>query len=190
MRAKIYKNRAEEEARSYIIEWGDNETFWKETDYRVKEFVKKIESDVGAAIGMGIDPKIPGLTATLSTKTAQNLTEEQKGEIVQRGQPVVDSVQLQKLNAVIETLDKELINDKKKKYYIVIDRLDERWIQNELRYKLIRALIEAIRDINSRLSNVKIIISLREAFSITFFQFSIISVRLLSILNLLIFLCI
>jgi hypothetical protein len=48
----------------------------------------------------------------------------------------------------------------KKRYYIVIDRLDEDWIEEKLRYQLIRALIETVRDFG-RVRNAKIIIALR-----------------------------
>jgi hypothetical protein len=53
-----------------------------------------------------------------------------------------------------------ILEDPKRRYYIVIDRLDEDWIDEKLRYLLIRALIETVRDF-SKVRNAKIIIALR-----------------------------
>jgi hypothetical protein len=70
----------------------------------------------------------------------------------------VTAVQIQELSYVLELLD-TLLDDPQKRYYIVIDRLDENWVEEGLRYLLIRALIETVRDFG-RVRNAKIIIAL------------------------------
>ena len=60
---------------------------------------------------------------------------------------------------MLELLD-SILDDPQKPYYLVIDRLDENWIEDRLRYLLIRALIETVRDFE-RVRHVKIIIALR-----------------------------
>jgi hypothetical protein len=47
-----------------------------------------------------------------------------------------------------------------KKYYIVIDRLDEEWVENKLRFRLICELIETSIEF-TRIANVKVIVALR-----------------------------
>jgi hypothetical protein len=71
----------------------------------------------------------------------------------------VNQVQIQELSYVLELLD-SILEDPKKKYYIVIDRLDENWVDEGLRYLLIRALIETVRDFR-KVRHAKIIIALR-----------------------------
>lgn len=59
---------------------------------------------------------------------------------------------------------KILFNNKQQKYYIVIDKLDDEWgdndNDNDIRYRLIRALIETIRGFR-KIVPVKIIVALR-----------------------------
>jgi hypothetical protein len=62
----------------------------------------------------------------------------------------------------MELLESDVLDDRQKKYYITIDRLDENWVNEDIRYYLIRALLETVRDFNTKLSNVKIIVALRE----------------------------
>jgi hypothetical protein len=62
---------------------------------------------------------------------------------------------------VISLLAENIFDDPQKKYYIVIDRLDEDWVPDDrIRLKLIKALIETIRTFR-RVRSVKIIIALR-----------------------------
>jgi hypothetical protein len=62
----------------------------------------------------------------------------------------------------MDLLEKDLLDDKQKKYYITIDRLDENWVNDDLRYRLIKALLDTVRDFNSKIQNVKIIVAIRE----------------------------
>ena len=54
----------------------------------------------------------------------------------------------------------DIFNNKQERYYIVIDRLDENWVDDSLRYRLIRALIESIKAFR-KIRTVKLIIALR-----------------------------
>lgn len=160
---RIFGNKAKQEAIDYLREWG--KSFWKETDYRVKEITQKLENDLGTAVEGSFERAFPGLTKSqvkLNANLAKKLTEESKAEIVSYGQQVVNRVQVRVLSEIIKLLNSDILDDKQKKYFITIDRLDENWVNEELRYYLIRALIESIRDFNNVIQNVKIIIALRE----------------------------
>lgn len=148
----ITRNKKYEMALNYLREWGDS--FWQETDYRVKEVTNKLERDLTGSI----EEAIPGISLNFSA--ARKLSQEQKEEVVNRGQQVVNKVQIKELSAIIDFLDEEILADKKKRYYITMDRLDEGWIEDKLRLKLIRALIETAIDF-TKISNVKVIIALR-----------------------------
>ena len=78
---------------------------------------------------------------------------------MERAKYVVNQVQIQELSYVLELLD-SILEDPKKKYYIGIDRLDENWVDEKLRYLLIRALIETVRDFR-KVRHAKIIVALR-----------------------------
>ncbi|GGI54905.1 P-loop ATPase, Sll1717 family [Oxalicibacterium solurbis] len=146
------KDGAKERALLYIKDWGDK--FWIETESRIQELTTKLASEL--KMGMGIE--IP--VGQLGLKVGADLTEEQKQEIIYRGQNVMKSVQLRELADVIRFLDEDVFIDPQKPYYVTIDKLDEDWVDDSLRYRLIRALIEALKAFQ-KVENVKIIIALR-----------------------------
>jgi len=147
------KDRAKERAISYLQQWGDK--FWIETEWRVKEFTDKLASELKAHAGFDIS------TLKLGAEANFCLTEEQKREAVHRGQRVVNSIQLKELSDVISILGEEVFSDPQKPYFVVIDRLDENWVEDALRYRLIRALIETIKAFQ-KVQNVKIVVALRQ----------------------------
>ncbi len=150
LRARL--NRRKRQTLDYLERWG--ETFWEETDYRIKETTRKLESNLQVSLGSKlniIEPKIEG---------GKKLTEEEKQEVIHRAQHIVNEVQIHELSQIIPLLNEELLNDKQKHYYIVIDRLDEDWIEDTFRYQLIRSLIEVARDFHE-VKQVKVVIALR-----------------------------
>ncbi len=150
--AIISGNQKKQQALKYIEEWGDK--FWLDTETRIKEFTDKLE----ASLKSSIDSNVPGIS--LTTEAGALLTEEQKSEVIHYGKKVVSSVQIEKLSKIVSLLSEDIFTDPQQKFYIVIDRLDENWVEDELRYKLIRALIETIKKFRS-IEPVKIIITLR-----------------------------
>jgi hypothetical protein len=145
------RNQRHVQALEYLKKWGS--TFWEETDYRIKELTTKLESDLKASID-GSKIGVP-----ISLGAGGTLTEEQKQEIIHRAQHVVNDVQIRQLSDMIELID-EVLDDPAKPYFIVIDRLDEDWVEDKLRFMLIRALIETVREFG-KVRNAKIIIALR-----------------------------
>jgi len=145
------KKRQHEKALAYLETWGS--TFWEQTDYRIEELTTKLERDLKASIGGALQ------IANFDISGDQKLSQEQKAKVVERAMFVVNQVQIQELSYVLELLD-SILEDPQKRYYIVIDRLDEKWVEEGLRYLLIRALIETVRDFR-RVRNAKIVISLR-----------------------------
>jgi hypothetical protein len=145
------KTRQHEKALKYLETWGSK--FWEQTDYRIEELTTKLERDLKASIGGAFGP------GKLELSGDRKLTQEERSKVIERATYVVNQVQIQELSYVLELLD-SILADPQKRYYIVIDRLDENWVEEGLRYLLIRALIETVRDF-SKIRNAKIIISLR-----------------------------
>jgi hypothetical protein len=148
----IIGDKKKKQALNYLEEWGDK--FWVSTELRIKEFTEKVESSLSA----GLKAKWNSLDFSLGAKN--NLTEEQRSELIHYGKTVVNDTQIQKLSKIINLLSEDVFNDPQNKVYIVIDRLDENWVDDELRYKLIRALIETIKKFR-KIEPVKIVITLR-----------------------------
>ena len=154
---KIYEkylgDKKKKEAFDYLTEWG--EKFWEDTEYRVHEVTQKLENAIAVKLGS----KFPLLQSQLSG--AEKISEEEKHEIIHRAQEIVNCVQIQKLSKVIKTLAEDEFSDKQKSHFVIIDRLDEKWIDDKIRYKLIKALIETIRELK-KINTAKIVIALRK----------------------------
>lgn len=147
----MFTDKKHQQALKYLEEWG--KTFWEETDYRIKELTTKLEKSIAGEIGANGGPVVADLVASAS------VTEEIQREVVKRAQKVVNEVQIRELSDVVELLD-DVLKSKQNPYYIVIDRLDENWVDDKIRYQLIRALIETVRDFK-KVSNTKVVIALR-----------------------------
>lgn len=130
-------------------------TFWKDTDERVKEITTRTESTLKAAAQAAIPQ---GLSFEISA--AKSLSEEQKREIQTRGQEVISKIKIRELNEMFDLLQGDILVNSQRTYYIIIDRLDEAWVEDALRYQLIRCMIETIRDFH-RIRNLKIIACVR-----------------------------
>src|ERR1035437_4539206 len=137
IRENVARNRKKERAIKYLLQWGDK--FWEPTEYRIKEITGRIEKDLEAKAGL----KEPMLE--LGASGAAKLTREEKSEIVQRGQAVINEIQIRELTDVVEFLNEDIFDDPQRHYYVVIDKLDENWIDDRFRYLLIRSLIETVR---------------------------------------------
>ncbi|HEX5422358.1 MAG TPA: hypothetical protein VFW94_02330 [Candidatus Acidoferrales bacterium] len=136
---------------NYLLQWGDQ--FWEETEYRIKEITQRVERDLCASVA----GRIPA--AALRAGTASKLSEEEKAEVVQRGKSVVNSIQMRELTDVLQFLNEDVF-DADHRVYVLIDKLDENWVDESFRYLLIRSLIETVRDF-LQVRNVKIIAALR-----------------------------
>lgn len=144
---------AKKRAVEYLRQWNDQ--FWQDTETRVKEFTSKLEKKLSGAI----DLKAHGIT--LNASGGRNLTDETKAEVMHKAQSMVNENQVRELGEIITLLADEIFTDPKNRFYLVIDRLDESWVDDRIRYKLIRALIETVRAFQ-RVRAVKTVIAIRE----------------------------
>jgi hypothetical protein len=148
----LTRDRAKERALDYIRLWG--EKFWVETDYRIREFTTKIEQKLEGDVGIDLGKMRAG------AKGAAALTEEQKADVIHRGQRAVNEVQVRELHEVIRLLADDIFTQRLERYYICIDKLDDDWVGDDIRFKLLKALIETIRAFRA-IRPVKVIVALR-----------------------------
>ncbi|HAS6834736.1 TPA: DNA repair protein [Vibrio parahaemolyticus] len=149
----LRRDKAKKKAIEYFNEWGDK--FWLDTDEHLREITSKLENDTKASIGA----KYSGVS--LSLDGVEKLSEQERTEIKQRASQVVNGLQIKKLNEVLELLAQYSFDDTQKKFYIVIDQLDENWANTSTRCRFIRALIEEVKSFR-KIETVKIIAALRK----------------------------
>ncbi|PAU71357.1 P-loop ATPase, Sll1717 family [Vreelandella alkaliphila] len=146
------RDTVKQRALSYFREWGDR--FWLETDEQLRELTTKFTNDVKAKLGAkyaGVDISLEG---------AKHLSDEVKVEIRSLATQVVSAIQIKRLNEVLDLLADNAFEDKQKRYYVLIDKLDEDWAETETRCRFIRALIEETKALR-KIPQVKIVTALR-----------------------------
>lgn len=74
-----------------------------------------------------------------------NLTETQKREIQTAASEYINTKQISQLKNIISLLKVYLSNNKQRKIFVAIDDLDQHWIGDETKYKLLSALLDSIR---------------------------------------------
>ena len=148
----LFISKEKQAAIDYLETWGNK--FWEDTEYRVKEFVTTLEDSLKEGVGASISG------FTLSSETAQKLNEQTKVEVIHKAQKVVNDVQMKELSKVIDLLAEDIFNDTHHPYYITIDKLDENWIGDPIKYNLIRSLLETVKTFR-RVPGVKIIVAMR-----------------------------
>lgn len=157
MRERFSGNKSRRDAVEYLVRMGSS--FWQESEYRVTEVTRKMEDELKASVDGSVNVGTGKLG--LNAGAAKKLSEEQKIAVTHHGKSVVDKVQMATLSNVIDYLD-DILTDDKKVCYITIDRLDDNWVDERLRYHLIKSLIDTVRDFNNKIRNAKIIVSIRE----------------------------
>ena len=151
--SKFNRDVTRKKALEYFGEWGDR--FWLDTDEQLRIITNKLETDTKSSIGA----KYAGVA--LSLEGARKLSDEDRVEIKQRASLVVNGLQIRKLNEVLDLLAEHSFDDPQKRFYILIDQLDEEWAGTETRVRFIRALIEEIKTFR-RIRQTKIIAALRK----------------------------
>jgi hypothetical protein len=152
IRERFFGDKKKNAALSYLVEWGKR--FWEDTELRIHEVTKKLEEDIKTSLGVKTDLLEAGVGGS------ETVAVEDRRDIVHRAQEVVNKVQIAQLAEIIRVLADEVFTDPQKRYYIVVDGLDENWVPDPLRYRLIRSLIEAIRDLLP-ISSAKVVLALR-----------------------------
>jgi len=139
----------------YLEKWG--KSYWRDTEYRVKEITTQVETSLEAQVKATLGAKAAALASSVGG--AEKITATEKTELVSRGQDIISSAQVQDLHRVLKLLDR-VLSDKQRNYYLIIDRLDENWVEERLRYKLIMALLQTAREFNE-VRHAKVIVALR-----------------------------
>lgn len=149
---RFKKDPRRDRAVKYLKGWEGK--FWITMDQNIKEITEKVEHSVKAELGAEIEKFKAG------GQYDKRLSADKKMEFNQRIKKIINSDQLAELGSVIEMLKEFVADDAMQAYYILIDRLDENWVDTTLKYRLIRSLIESLRTFK-KIRNLKILVALR-----------------------------
>lgn len=135
----------------YIRAWEGK--FWITMDQNIKEITEVVENKLHAEIGGEIQKFKAG------GQYDKRISQEKKSEIVARTRRIISSEQLAELHGVIEMLAAQ--DDGQNTFYLTIDKLDERWVDDSVRFRMIKGLMESLRSFR-KIKNLKILVALRE----------------------------
>lgn len=147
---RIKRDRSKVEALAYLEEFQGR--FWCEADERVREIANRFEDQVNA------EAALPG--AGLRAGVGSTVSGEERTELVARYQRIVNETQLPRLNQMIKVLDEDILNSPQNFTYVIIDDLDQDWVDDRVSNSLIRCLFRAVLDLK-RVRNLKVIVALR-----------------------------
>ena len=154
---RVARDPAKKQALDYLNDFEDK--FWCETDERVKDITTRFEEQVNA------EAKASFGIANVSTigssgGASSTASKETRSEQADRFQRIINETQLARLNKMINVLDEYILDSEQNFTYIVIDDLDQDWVDEQVSNTLIRCLFRAVRDLR-RVRNLKIIVALR-----------------------------
>ncbi|TMR99979.1 hypothetical protein EJK15_04210 [Nonomuraea basaltis] len=156
LREAVKRDPAKKEALAYLDEFAGK--FWCEADERVREITEKFERRIDEAGKGHLGPS--GASLDLNFGTGRTYGTEEKRELVDRYQRVVNDTQLARLNKMIRVLDENILDSPQHQTYVIIDDLDRDWVDERLSNDLIRCLFRTVLDIN-RIRYLKVLVALR-----------------------------
>lgn len=146
-------NPKRDKAFEYFDKWSNE--FWIDTEKRIKEIETIVKNKFETDLGVNV--------SSLSAKSHQATDEQNsvRAEFKTKAEHIISEVLANDIHEIIKIVQEELFIDSHQKYFIIIDDLDKEWISSDMRYELIGAMIEVIKEFQS-LKGVKIVISLRD----------------------------
>lgn len=137
-------------AKEYIEKYYGS--FWVSMDENLKTITSAFEENIEAEIGVDIS-KFKSRAGY-----GRNLSRENKQEYIARAKKIINSEQLRELSAVIDLISSDEASGFPT--FLLIDRLDTRWVDEQIKYKLINALVESVHKFRP-IRSLKIIVALR-----------------------------
>lgn len=146
------KNPKKERAIEYLKRWSND--FWQDTEKRVKELENVVEKKFLFETGKKWTDLIGGL------KGENNVKETTISEYRSKAENIINEIQAEEIFEIINIMKIDLF-DGTRKYFVIIDDLDKEWIPTNIRYDLISAMVEVIKEFQV-FESVKIVIALRD----------------------------
>jgi Cdc6-like AAA superfamily ATPase len=138
--------------------------YWITADTHIKNFTTELVTKLSAdsKIGFKLGFNHSKIESAVGMAKEELIKQGVDAKIIERTQSIVNDYQMTALNELLKRLSSNSFNDPKKKFYLVIDDLDKNWMPNDIFYiTLIKSLLHTVKEINSKLKGVKIIVALR-----------------------------
>jgi predicted nuclease with TOPRIM domain len=134
----------------YLRKWESK--FWITMDENIREITQNLETSVNAELG--------GEVEKFSARAGyiRSLSSEKKSQLQRVARRFASPELLSDLSKVIDTLAEHVTRNEPN--FVLIDQLDENWIDPSIKYPLIRALIESLKSLR-RVSDLKTVVALR-----------------------------
>jgi len=165
---KEQSRKKREKVLDYLNEWQDK--FFEEVEYRIVAVTTKFETEVANAVqeaaGIDIRAGAKGLGLRISdqcksnSKALDRTAEDITQEVRHKAQSVINKIHAQQLMGILELLD-DVIDDPGKPVYVLVDKLDEDWADESIRYRMLRGLLDTVKEFRN-VSNAKLIVALRK----------------------------
>ncbi|WP_205957911.1 P-loop ATPase, Sll1717 family, partial [Paracoccus salipaludis] len=126
--------------------------FWISMDENIREITQTLESNVNAELGGEVEK------FNARAGYVRSLSAEKKSQLQRVARKFAFPDLLSDLSKVIDTLAEH--GTKSNPSFILIDQLDENWIDPQIKYPLIRALIESLKSLR-RINDLKTVVALR-----------------------------
>lgn len=157
LRDRIKGDSSKKAALEYLEQFA--ESFWCETDERVREITTNFEKSLGASAN--VQTPLPGLgRAGFNAESKLRSAAQVRSEEAERYQRLVNETQLPRLNKMIKVLDEEILDSSQVFTYVIVDDLDRDWVDEQLANDLIRCLFRAVLDLQ-KVRHLKVIVALR-----------------------------
>lgn len=146
------RDERKKKAIDYLRAWQGK--FWITMDQNIKEITEAFEQKIHEEFGVDLEKFKAG------GQYDKRMSREKKSEIVARTRKIISSEQLSELHGVIDLLSSAEHGDGMKTFFIMIDRLDEKWVDDSVRFRMIKGLLESLRNFR-KIQNLKVLVALR-----------------------------
>lgn len=144
-------NSDHQRALDYLKSFGDS--FFEQEDVRIRTIVQKVEDKLEAELSAGIGKFKARVAAGDSFST------EEKAEIARKAQTVLPDAHRQELAQIVDIVN-SVLSDPQRPFYVLVDKIDENWVQDSEKLPLVMALLETVKDFRS-VKNAKVIVATR-----------------------------
>ena len=134
----------------YLRKWESK--FWISMDENIREITQNLETSVNAELGSEV-AKFNGRAGYI-----RSLSTEKKTQLQRVARRFATPELLSDLSKVIDTLAEHVTRTEPN--FVLIDQLDENWIDPSIKYPMIRARIESLKSLR-RISDLKTVVALR-----------------------------
>ena len=138
---KKAENKLRQQLEDYVNSYGED--FWNPARSTTSEVVKSTVRELEFEGQMDI----PGGGARASYRHENSEASSTRGNEAHDKIHAYFRKQMLQSQAAIESISEYIKGNYRGSFYVLIDKLDEEWIDESIRYHLIRALVETVRDL-------------------------------------------